>query len=396
VRALVSAGLLAAATAGPAAPSGAVPVDLSANPIERAWLEALPAVYRLDVRVRVAELRTGAGRRIALPRIAQEGLREQGTAFAVSPQGVVVAARHVVAPANADLAAAAWLLARVHTGHPRDTLAQAVRWVAAHRVRPVGVTVTAVVLRPAVPQAGSATRPREYRAQVLATSPSDDLALLRTSLRNTPALALEGSSSVGTRVVVLGFGGESRGLTPDDRQLLVPARRPGVIVRTFTRQRVLITSDIQKGDSGGPAVDAQGRARGMVFELVRKHPGGLIKSADTIRALLRRVGVTNDAGPTTARFVAALARVRRYDLPGARAELRETLRLFPTHPVARLELARVGTLERAGYRLTGPSRRRGALLALGVLSALAAVACAVGLLRPRAPGPAVRPHSRGA
>ena len=94
-------------------------------------------------------------------------------------------------------------------------------------------------------------------------------------------------------------------------------------------------------------------------------------------------------------FLAAMALLRRFDLDGAARELRTTLRLFPRHAVARQELVRVQTLQAVGYRLSGPSRRRGALLALGIISALVAVGCAVGLLRPReAPAPRTGPRGQ--
>jgi S1-C subfamily serine protease len=390
VRAIAQAGLLAAAAASSAATAAPGPLDLSANPLDRAWLAALPAVYRVDVRVQVAALRTRAGRRITLPQLARD-LSEAGTGFGVDPEGTVVTARHVLQPDGPDAATRLWWLAQVHSGHPRYTQRQAMAWVIAQGARPAGVRVLSITLRPAMPEP-TGGEPVTYPAQIRALSDRDrDLALLDAPIRNAPALALDGASTTGTPVVVLGFGGDEGGLPPDEREMLVPARREGVIYRTFF-QGVGVTADIQQGDSGGPAVDPEARAHGMVFRM-RSGPGGYIKSADSVRDLLTREGLSSDPGPTTRHFLAALALLRRFDLEGAARELRTTLRLFPRHAVARQELARVEALQAVGYRLSGPSRRRGALLAIGIISALLAVGCAIGLLRPRqAPAPRTGPR----
>src|SRR6476660_6393656 len=94
---LVLAGALAAAAAVPA-PGAAPPADLSTAPLDRAWLLAVPAVYRLEVGLHVDALRTASGRRVRLPREARDGLSEVGTAFGVTPDGVVVTADHVARP----------------------------------------------------------------------------------------------------------------------------------------------------------------------------------------------------------------------------------------------------------------------------------------------------------
>ena len=129
---LVLAGALAAAAAAPA-PGAAPPADLSTAPLDRAWLLAVPAVYRLEVGLHVNALRTASGRLVRLPPEARDGLSEVGTAFGVTPDGVVVTADHVARPGGQELTAKLYRLKRVHEGAPGFTDAQAMAWVRADR-----------------------------------------------------------------------------------------------------------------------------------------------------------------------------------------------------------------------------------------------------------------------
>jgi hypothetical protein len=78
----------------------------------------------------------------------------------------------------------------------------------------------------------------------------------------------------------------------------------------------------------------------------------------------------------------------RLDTETARARLRATLRTYPQHSVAPAALVAVTRYERAEFRLAGTRRLQDALLALGVLCGVAALACAVALARSRAATPA--------
>lgn len=388
---LVLAGALATAAAAPA-PGTAPPADLSTAPLDRAWLLALPAVYRLEVGLHVDALRTASGRLVRLPPEARDGVSEVGTAFGVTPDGVVVTADHVAQPRGPELTAKLYRLKRVHEGAPGFTDAQALAWVRRTGARPAGVRVRSRTLRPALPVPTSAGAPVSYPATLVRGDRTRDLALLRAPLRGVPALDLNGSTEIGTPVVVLGFGGE--GDFPDPgRERLVPAARRGVLGRTYLNG-VKVSSAIEPGDSGGPAVDAEGDARGVVVQ--RRAWGGVIRSAEDVRALMREAGLNNDPGPATRRFDAAMRHFWALDFPAARAGLRATWAGDPAHATARIEEAHAQAYEAAGYAVTGPRRWDGALLALGVGSALAALACAIGLLRRRPPGGAADPSPRGA
>jgi hypothetical protein len=144
-----------------------------------------------------------------------------------------------------------------------------------------------------------------------------------------------------------------------------------------------VSAPVQLGDSGGPAVDGSGAVRGLVVRTASED-GGVLEGADAIRGLLDRAGVSADEGPTTRAFRTAMDDFWRLDYAAARPELRAVLAMDPTHTVARGRLASLRSYQRAGFDLVGAPRVPGVLLALGVLAALAAVGCGLGLLRAHA------------
>ena len=79
------------APAGPAA--AALPSDLSADPLDRGALLALPSVYRVDVTIEVEALKLADGTRVTLPEAARR-IGESGTAVAGAPGGWLVTAAH--------------------------------------------------------------------------------------------------------------------------------------------------------------------------------------------------------------------------------------------------------------------------------------------------------------
>jgi Trypsin-like peptidase domain/Colicin V production protein len=131
--------------------------------------------------------------------------------------------------------------------------------------------------------------------------PRNDLALLRVDGLAQPALALATSTRPGTPAAVLGY--------PENGPFTVsPARlgRSGKVVSEdaygrgpVTRRMTSFRGDLRSGNSGGPAVDAEGRVLTTVFAaaLGGKPPGGLgIPDAIVERALARAAGPV-DTGP---------------------------------------------------------------------------------------------------
>ncbi|MCC6830219.1 MAG: trypsin-like peptidase domain-containing protein [Thermoleophilia bacterium] len=369
----------------PAALAAAAPAAAAVDdtPLDRGSAQALASVYRVQVRYEMDGLRVGGtGRVIPL----QEGARvveEMGTAFAVSPHGYLVTAAHVAAPDGAALAryaAPAALAARRGGGGPVDQ-AYVRDWVALNDVRPVNARLTELRVLQATPD--GAGRPVSWPAAIVAGGRSavDDLVLLRIPARGVPALELDESMTTGTPVSTIGFG------TPDPLAVAgtgpaVPAIRPGTLgatgrVAAVPGQRfTVVTAPVEQGDSGGPAVDAAGRVHGVVRW--RYRGGGVLVRAARVRALLTRVGVAADAGPSAAAFRSGLQRLWRADLAGAAADLRAAQAAYPRHALAGPEIARVGRLRDGGPAVRAPSWDRELWLALATAFLLAAAGCLAG------------------
>jgi S1-C subfamily serine protease len=367
--------LAATAVGTTIAPVEQTPTDASVEPLARAWLLAVPATYRLETTVRARTLVFRHGRRLRLPPEARE-VGEVGTAFGVRPDGVVVSAAHVAQPSAEALAIgfAQGLLAVL--GRPHSDLA-ARRFARRTGARVVHPVVTRVLV-PARSQPGRRA-PVAHRVALLRSDRGADVALLRFPARNAPALPLFDDTGYDTPVVVLGFGGE------DVRGDLVPAYRPGRLKRTFLDLHrdggrvTAVTSEIERGDSGGPAVDRNGRVRGVVRYVTST--GGLVEWTQAVRELLTRAGLSPVTGPTTPAFRTAMQSFWHLDERGAARGLARTLALDPAHTVAPVEAARLDRLTEARYALVGAPLARGALLALGVASALIAAACGIALVR---------------
>jgi hypothetical protein len=400
MRAVLS--LLAAAVAlAVAAPAAAQPPsDLSADPLDRGALLALPSVYRVDVTLRVQGLVTAGGQRIAVPPKARE-LPESGTAVAVAPGGWLVTAAHVAAPDRATVARLAMQSVLAHRGEPHGT-DEARRDVERRGIRPVGVQVVERLVRQADAGEGAAASRRFMPVRVV-RSDTADLALLRIDAPTAPALALDESASIGTPVTTIGFGVGGRFREPA-RGELEPAIRRGELSRTGTfedpdgggeRPAIAITAPVQPGDSGGPVVDAAGRVRGVV--IIRTDRGGIAERSTEVRQLLERAGVTPSPGRAAELFREAMGSFWTLDFPAAERGFASTLAAFEDHTLARRETARAAGLADADYRLRGERRVQGFLLALGALAVVAAAACGIALARSaappgprRAPGPGRR------
>jgi hypothetical protein len=376
--------LLCAAGAG----AGAVPDDLSEDPLDRGTLLALPSLYRVDMTLRVEALRTRDGDRIALPPEARE-IEERGSAFAVAPNGWLVTAAHVAAPDQETVARLAYQtkLALEGQAHSGDEVA---RWVEDEGARPVGARVVSLRVRQADAGEGGAGS-RYFMPNRLIRSARADLALLHIDAPGAPALALDESASIGTPVASLGFGTEGAFAEPERGQL-EPAVRRGELARTgllepdtpHQRQAVVVTIPLQPGDSGGPVIDADGDARGVA--VIRTAEGGIAERATEVRQLLEEAGIEPATGRSAQLFRSAMASFWGLDLAAARRGLSATLDAYEDHTLAAREERRARALAAADFTLVGERRRQGFLLALGALAVAAALACGVGLARQGARG----------
>ncbi len=377
--------LAASLSLGASGAAAAVPDDLSADPLDRAALLALPSVYRVDVTIRVAALRRGDGERIRLPRAARI-VQEAGTAFAVAPGGWLATARHVAAPEEATIARLAYQEKLIAEDRPHgDAVVDAL--VKSIGPLHVDARVMPARVRPADP-AGNAGR-SDYRALRVVPSDDADVALIRIDAPAAPTLGLNEAASVGTPVVTIGFGSESA-FGGGARGELEPVVRHGTLGRSAAleeavppREVLLVNIPVEGGDSGAPVVDEHALVRGLVA--FRSMEGGvrsgLAERATEVRRLLDEEGLTPGPDAAATAFREAMGAFWSLDMRAAQAGFRATLAAFGGHTLAAREAAHAARLENADFRLEGHSRRRGALLGLGILASAVAAGFAIALLR---------------
>jgi hypothetical protein len=165
--------------------------------------------------------------------------------------------------------------------------------------------------------------------------------------------------------------------------------RRGVIRRTGTlapdtameRSAIVISADVQSGDSGGPVVDAAGAVRGIVIQR-GEAGGGIAETSTEVRQLLEQAGVTPGEGPAAEAFRGAMAALWALDLDAAEAGFGRTLRVDPAHALAERERTRTRELATSAFTLRAEDRREGILVAVAVLAIAAAAACALALAWP--------------
>jgi hypothetical protein len=136
---------------------------------------------------------------------------------------------------------------------------------------------------------------------------------------------------------------------------------------------------VERGDSGAPLFDASAQVRGIVT--LRTPRGGVAELATEVRQLLEANGVTRGEGDSASDFRKAMAAFWRLDFDGAQRGFAVTLQDFGAHTLAPVESARAAELDAGTYALEG-HRRRGLLLGVGLVAAVAALACALALARP--------------
>ena len=152
-----------------------------------------------------------------------------------------------------------------------------------------------------------------------------DIAIIRApGVVDGPSIGLDRGVDSGTPIATLGFGSEDPFAQPQ-HGALVPAVRFGTIGQTGEvednplKVMTLISNEVQKGDSGGPAVDRNGRVRGVVL-IKRAAGGGAMAPTDEILRVLDRANIRGWEGRTQVAFRDAVDRGTRFDLDGARAD----------------------------------------------------------------------------
>jgi S1-C subfamily serine protease len=141
----------------------------------------------------------------------------------------------------------------------------------------------------------------ELDAEPIYYEPRQDLALLRVGAA-LPALPISSDRKVGGDAAVLGYPengpyvlsparlGETRATVSED------SYGNGPIERTITA----ISGTVRSGNSGGPLVDARGKAVGTIFAATTTGPpGGFAIPAEQVREALGKTQEGVDTGPCT-------------------------------------------------------------------------------------------------
>jgi S1-C subfamily serine protease len=144
----------------------------------------------------------------------------------------------------------------------------------------------------------------ELDATAIHYEPMNDLAVLSVDGLTEPPLVLSSSSSPGTPAAVLGypengpFTASPARLGPTDRVVSEDAYGRGPVTRRMTSFR----GRVRSGNSGGPAVDADGRVLTTVFAaaLGASPAGGLGVPDAIVERALGRAGEPVDTGPCVA------------------------------------------------------------------------------------------------
>ena len=351
----------AAAFGVPASATAVLPRDSATVALERAAFIALPAVYEVRGEIRIDAIDMG-DRRIGVNRT----IPLRGTAFGVAP-GRVVTALHLIRP-------------------PVDRVLDELRTLGVQRL-PTATQATRVVAQPVttvtLARARSASEclegaPTAIPADVVQTTDANgDLVLLEIADTAAPTLDLDDSQTAETAVAAIGFG---------DQGDATPAIRTGTVSATAAIGQddrfAILDVPVVRGDSGGPVVDVAGRSRGVVLRRATDQVEPVMAQAKSVRELLAQDDITA-AGPSDATddFRDAMTAFWARDYTVAERRLGTLTETFTDTALIRCERARAATLATTSYAISGPSRLRGAILALGVMAAVAATI--LGILRVR-------------
>jgi S1-C subfamily serine protease len=356
----------------PALASAAIPDELSRDPLERGALIALPGVYQLEARFAVTGLTTRFEG--AEPLDLDGPVTVVGSAFGVATGGWVLTADHLVNGSSATLAVAALSAdpgaqERLGTDDPEE-------WVEQAGARPAEASLLGIELRHIASDPGEAPI-----AAVLERREAEaDLALLRTDRPDAPALELDDSQTMGTPVATIGFGADGGA----GGRFAEPTIRSGALAGTGTiagrgsRLFTQVTSPVSRGDSGGPAVDADGDVRGMVF--TRARVGGNLVPGPQIREFVGAERLEMASGAHDS-YREGLARFWALDFEASAAAMDRALEAYPQHPLAEGLAARATELRGAQLAIRGPDSVESFLRALAVVSAMLSLGLAALLVR---------------
>ena len=370
-------------------PAAAAAAD---NPaIREAMRIARPAVVFLYVQIRGSLLDHRDGQ-VHGPYTSSS----KGSGFFVNPNGDIATATHVVSPTDADVKTALvdrYILAVTGNQLPTNS-PQFLAYMQATDVQNVSLDVRVITQAMHIP--GSATNDDLERlglpASIVASSPVDtlDVSVIHVNRSAQPAVLLRTGAQPQSdeSLALMGYPQMSPtfSVTPEvDYGLLtdvqsvsaVPIPAQSVLPRAAT---VYVTSAYSEhGDSGGPGVDAQARAVGLVsFGAVTGSPIYLVSAGD-IAGVLAQGHVTNALGGADQRWRSGVAAQQRGDTTAALADYRACVAASPDNTGCRQGIAQLNAAPSGGGAPLG--------LIIGGAAAVVAVLIALGALYLRRPAP---------
>jgi serine protease Do len=227
------------------------------------------------------------------------------------------------------------------------------------------------------------------QAIIRKVSPIDgeDVAVLKVETRNLPTVQLGTTDSLKPQDGITAVGYPVSVSATTSSGTIAPSLVSGIIsaIRVEDGSRRLQTdARLEEGMSGGPVLDGAGKVIGLVSYGTTRESGetafAYVRTAESIRAAMAEVGVSNTPGPTDLAFRQALELLDAHHYQAALTKLQEVANLDPDHDAARQLLADAQAAVAAGRDVpvqprTSPSTadNNGGLPLTLVLAALAVV-----------------------
>jgi serine protease Do len=170
-----------------------------------------------------------------------------------------------------------------------------------------------------------------------------DVALLETQMTNSPTVPLAesvGDIQSGARVAVLGFGASTQGLPTGLTEPQKSFGQVSTIRPEGTSELLEVNVQAEGGFSGGPVIDNSGRVIGLLsFDIITaegESPQEFVRVVDDIRAL---IGDRASSGPVDTNFRRAMELFWGNHFSASIPVFRSVLDLNPGHPLATENLA---------------------------------------------------------